>query len=104
MNETSGVSRPLPTPETSVGTDLSRPLPTPETSVGTDLSRPLPTPDVVWQVYARRKYEEPLHEIGNVMADDVELAKVYARSIYDEFSWVEMVIIPRDSIVTVISS
>ncbi len=58
----------------------------------------------VWQVYARRKYEEPLHEIGNVMADDVELAKVYARSIYDEFSWVEMVLIPRDCIVTVIAS
>ena len=58
----------------------------------------------VWQVYARRKYEEPLHEIGTVMADDVELAQVYARSIYDEFSWVEMVIIPRDSIVTVIES
>ncbi len=58
----------------------------------------------VWQVYARRKYEEPLHEIGNVMADDVELAKVYARSIYDEFSWVEMVLVPRDSIVTVIES
>ena len=58
----------------------------------------------VWQVYARRTYEEPLHEIGNVMADDVELAQVYARSIYDEFSWVEMVIIPRDSIVTVIES
>lgn len=58
----------------------------------------------VWQVYARRKYEEPLHEIGNVMADDVELARVYARSIYDEFSWVEMVIMPRDCIVTVIES
>jgi 1,2-phenylacetyl-CoA epoxidase PaaB subunit len=58
----------------------------------------------VWQVYARRTYEEPLHEIGNVMADDVELAQVYARSIYDEFSWVEMVIIPRDAIVTVIES
>ena len=58
----------------------------------------------VWQVYARRKYEEPLHEIGNVMADDVELAKVYARSIYDEFSWIEMVIVPRESIVTVIAS
>ena len=58
----------------------------------------------VWQVYARRKYEEPLHEIGNVMADDVELAKVYARSIYDEFTWIEMVIIPRDSIVTVIET
>jgi hypothetical protein len=58
----------------------------------------------VWQVYARRKYEEPLHEIGNVMADDVELAQVYARSIYDEFSWVEMVLIPRDCIVTVIET
>jgi len=58
----------------------------------------------VWQVYARRKYDEPLHEIGNIMADDVELAKVYARSIFDEFSWIEMVIIPRQSIVTVIAS
>jgi 1,2-phenylacetyl-CoA epoxidase PaaB subunit len=58
----------------------------------------------VWQVYARRKYDEPLHEIGNVMADDVELAKVYARSIYDEFTWIEMVLIPRNSIVTVIAS
>ena len=58
----------------------------------------------VWQVYARRKYEEPLHEIGNVMADDVELAQVYARSIFDEFSWVEMVIVPRETIVTVIAS
>lgn len=58
----------------------------------------------VWHVYARRKYEEPLYEIGNVMADDVELAKVYARSIYDEFAWIEMIIIPRESIVTVIAS
>ncbi|HEU5229603.1 MAG TPA: hypothetical protein VFU49_17430 [Ktedonobacteraceae bacterium] len=58
----------------------------------------------VWLVYARRKYDEPLHEIGNVMADDVELAKVYARSIYDEFSWIEMVLVPRDSIVTVIGA
>ncbi len=58
----------------------------------------------VWHVYARRKYDEPLHEIGNVMADDVELAKVYARRIYDEFSWIEIVIIPRDCIVTVIAS
>ena len=58
----------------------------------------------VWQVYARRKYDEPLHEIGNVMADDVELAKVYARSTYDEFSWIEMVLIPRETIVTVIES
>ncbi len=58
----------------------------------------------VWLVFARRKYDEPLHEIGNVTADDMELAKVYARSIFDEFTWIEMVIIPRQSIVTVIAS
>ena len=58
----------------------------------------------IWHVSARRKYEEPLYEIGTVMADDIELAKVYARSIYDEFSWVEMVIVPRASVVTVIAS
>ncbi len=75
-----------------------------KTSAETEVSHSQLASEVVWQVYARRKYDEPLHEIGNVMADDVELAKVYARSIYDEFSWVEMVIIPRDSIVTVIGS
>jgi hypothetical protein len=58
----------------------------------------------VWHVYARRKFEEPLHEIGNVMADDVELAKVYARSIYDEFSWIEMVLVPRNCIVSVMET
>lgn len=57
----------------------------------------------VWHVFARRKYDEPLHEIGNVMADDVALAKVYAQSIYDEFSWIEMVLVPRESIVTIIA-
>lgn len=58
----------------------------------------------IWHVYARRQYDEPLHEIGNVMADDEELAKVYARSIYDEFSWIEMIIVPRDCIITIIAS
>jgi hypothetical protein len=58
----------------------------------------------VWLVFARRKFEEPLYEIGNVMADDVELARVYARSIYDEFAWIEMVLIPRESIVKVMET
>jgi len=75
-----------------------------ETRDGTSSRREQLNETRVWQVYARRKYEEPLHEIGNVMADDVELARVYARSIYDEFSWIEMVLVPRESIVTVIAS
>ena len=74
------------------------------TAISPTLRREALNENRVWQVYARRKYEEPLHEIGNVMADDPELAKVYARSIYDEFTWVEMVIVPRETILTVIAS
>lgn len=59
-------------------------------------------PSQVWVVYARQKYHEPLHEVGTVEADDVDLAKVYAQTIFDEFAWVEMVIMPRQNMVTVI--
>ena len=61
-------------------------------------------PDRVWLVLARREYEEPLRQIGTVEADDSDLARVYARSIYDEFAWIEMAVVPRDAIVTVIAS
>jgi hypothetical protein len=60
--------------------------------------------DRVWYVLARRAYDEPLRQIGTVTADDVELARVYARTIYDEFAWVEMAIVPRDALVTVIDA
>lgn len=60
--------------------------------------------DRVWLVLARRGYEEPLRQVGTVEADDAELAQVYARSIYDEFAWVEMAVVPRDALITVIES
>ena len=60
--------------------------------------------DKIWLVLARRGYEEPLHQVGTVTADDPELAQVYARTIYDEFAWVEMAVVPRDAVVTVIAS
>jgi hypothetical protein len=60
--------------------------------------------DHVWLVLARRAYDEPLRQVGTVEADDTELAKVYAESIYDEFSWIEMVLVPRETTVTVIAS
>lgn len=60
--------------------------------------------DKIWLVLARRGYEEPLHQVGTVTADDPELAQVYARTIYDEFAWVEMAVVPRDALVTVIAS
>ena len=60
--------------------------------------------DRVWLVLARRAYDEPLRQIGTVEADDGDLAGVYARSIYDEFAWIEMAVIPREALVTVISA
>lgn len=60
--------------------------------------------DRVWLVLARREYDKPLQQVGTVEADDPELARVYARSIYDEFAWVEMAVVPRDALVTVIES
>ena len=63
-----------------------------------------PSPRPVWLVLARRSYDEPLHEVGTVTADDPDLAAVFARSIYDEHPWIEMVIVPRSQIRTVIEA
>jgi 1,2-phenylacetyl-CoA epoxidase PaaB subunit len=58
----------------------------------------------VFAVFARRKPEDPLHHIGYVNAPDAELAGVYARSIYDEWNWIEMVVVPRAAITTVVET
>jgi hypothetical protein len=71
---------------------------------GADATHAHVVDDRVWYVLARREYDEPLRQIGTVTADDVELARVYARTIYDEFAWVEMAIVPRDALVTVINA
>ena len=60
--------------------------------------------DRIWLVLARRSYDEPLKQVGTVEADERELACVYARSIYDEFAWIEMAVVPRDALITVIES
>jgi 1,2-phenylacetyl-CoA epoxidase PaaB subunit len=58
----------------------------------------------VWLVLARRKYEEPLYQVGTVTADDEEMAKLFAQSIYDEHPWIEMIVMPRDQAHTVIAA
>jgi 1,2-phenylacetyl-CoA epoxidase PaaB subunit len=58
----------------------------------------------MWEVYARRKYEEPLAHVGTVAADDRDLAQVYARTIFNEFTWVEMVLYPRGASIVAITS
>ena len=83
---------------------LDDPKTAPEALAGTPPAHPHVMADRVWLVFARRAYDEPLRQVGTVEADDRDLAQVYARSIYDEFAWIEMAVVPRDAVLTVIAS
>ena len=63
-----------------------------------------PSLRTAWVVLARRRYEEPLYQVGTVTADDPGMAALYARSIYDEHPWIEMVVVPRGAMRTVIAA
>ena len=52
---------------------------------------------MIWEVFARKAYEDPLHHVGTVTEDDEDLALVSARSIYDEQPWIHMIIVPRSA-------
>jgi 1,2-phenylacetyl-CoA epoxidase PaaB subunit len=54
--------------------------------------------ETVWEVFARKAYEDPLHHVGTVTESDEELALVSARAIYDEQPWIHMILVPRDQI------
>lgn len=58
----------------------------------------------VYEVFARFQAEEPLHHIGNVIADDDDLASMYAYTLYDEWGWREMIIVPRKAITTLVAT
>jgi 1,2-phenylacetyl-CoA epoxidase PaaB subunit len=60
--------------------------------------RPAGSRDHVWEVFARQAYDEPLHHVGTVIEEDEDLALVSARAIYDEQSWIHMIIVPRAEI------
>ena len=60
--------------------------------------RTLESRDHVWEVFARKAYDEPLHHVGTVTEEDEDLALVSARSIYDEQPWIQMIIVPRTAI------
>lgn len=55
----------------------------------------------VYEVFARRSEGEPLRHVGWVAAPADSLARVYARSIYDEESWLEMYVVPRTAFIPV---
>ena len=57
-----------------------------------------------WLVFARRRYDESLYQVGTVTADDPAMAVLFAQSIYDEHPWIEMIVVPRNQARTVIAS
>ncbi len=56
----------------------------------------------VYEVFAKFKPDEALHHVGNVIAADMDLARLYAYTLYDEWTWSEMIIVPREKIVRLI--
>jgi 1,2-phenylacetyl-CoA epoxidase PaaB subunit len=62
------------------------------------------TPIRTWEVFARQRYEDPLAHVGAVREDDEDLAVISARSIYDEWPWIQMIVVPRDQLREAISA
>jgi 1,2-phenylacetyl-CoA epoxidase PaaB subunit len=59
---------------------------------------------MVWEVFARAEYAEPLHHVGAITEPDEDLALVSARAVYDEQPWIQMIIVPRSAIREAISA
>jgi 1,2-phenylacetyl-CoA epoxidase PaaB subunit len=55
----------------------------------------------VYEVFARKTREEPLHHVGWINALNDELARVCAWKTYDEQNWFEMCVVPRSAILPV---
>lgn len=65
---------------------------------------PNETPEgTIYEVFAKFRAEEPMHHIGNVVAIDEALATMYAYTLYDEWSWSEMIVVPRREIITLVA-
>ncbi len=56
----------------------------------------------IYDVFAKVKADEPLRHIGTVIASDPDLARVYAFSLYQEWTWDEMIAVPRRAVIPVI--
>jgi hypothetical protein len=58
----------------------------------------------VYDVFAKVKPDDPLRHIGNVIAPDSALARVYAFTMYQEWAWSGMFIVPRRAVVHIIEA
>lgn len=68
-------------------------------SKGKDLARGLAGPE--WDVFARSRRGDHLTQIGTVRAPNERLARAYALLTYDEETWAELAVVPRQALVWV---
>jgi 1,2-phenylacetyl-CoA epoxidase PaaB subunit len=54
-----------------------------------------------YEVFARSRRGDPLRHIGVVHAPSDELARLYARWVYDEESWADVAVVRRDHLLPV---
>jgi 1,2-phenylacetyl-CoA epoxidase PaaB subunit len=55
-----------------------------------------------YQVFARRKADEPLQHIGTVGASEPDDAEVFAFKLYDQWRWSEMFVAPSRRLIQVV--
>lgn len=55
-----------------------------------------------FEVFARRKADEPLLHVGTVQAADPDDAEVFAVKLYDQWRWSEQFIAPRGAFIEVV--
>jgi 1,2-phenylacetyl-CoA epoxidase PaaB subunit len=55
-----------------------------------------------WEVFARQDRALPIRHVGRVDAATLDDAVVFARTLYEEWKWVDMFIVPRERIVSVV--
>jgi len=57
--------------------------------------------DEIFEVFGRISSLEPLMHIGYVNAPGIDLAKVYAHTVYNEENWIELCVVNRGDIIPV---
>lgn len=51
-----------------------------------------------WEVFARQDPSIPMRHIGRVDAENVDAATVFAYTLYEEWKWTDMFIVPQRSV------
>jgi 1,2-phenylacetyl-CoA epoxidase PaaB subunit len=55
-----------------------------------------------WEVFARQDAQIPIRHIGRVDASNLDDAVVFAVTLYEEWKWADMFVVPRRSIEQVV--